>query len=120
MALAIVWTLSNACSAWHTTSLQPQRFNPETSPAQVRLTLNDGTQVTARHPVQVGDSLVWLTRSGGSPLDSARSVVAGSSIRHIEVREYDAPRSIALLVVVVGGVVGGVLAITHAIAASLD
>jgi hypothetical protein len=54
IAVLVACTLSGACTAWHTTSLQPQRFSAEKSPEQVRLTLNDGLELTARHPVMVG------------------------------------------------------------------
>ncbi len=119
ITLLVPCTFSSACTAWHTTSLQPERFSAEKSPRKVRLTLSDGNELTARHPVIVGDSLVWANRSGGSPRDSARSAVLASSIRRDSVHEVDAPRTIVLLAVV-GGVVGGTIAILHSIAASID
>ncbi len=53
-------TFLNACTSWHTTSLAPERFNRTNSPADVRLTLNDGSKLRAGHPVLTQDSLVWL------------------------------------------------------------
>lgn len=73
IALLVTCLFSNACTAWHTTALEPQRFSADSSPERVRLTLSDGRQVTARHPVIVGDSLVWADISRGSPPDSGRS-----------------------------------------------
>jgi len=118
-ALLVACTFSSACTAWHTTSLEPQRFSADTSPARARLTLRDGTQLTATHPVLVGDSLVWVQRSGEGQRDSARSVVLATSIRQVQVREADTGRSIGLLVVL-GGLVGGIVAILHSIAAGLS
>jgi hypothetical protein len=111
-------TLSSGCTAWHTTALQPQRFSADTSPDRVRLTLSNGTQLTARHPVIAGDSLVWGNGSGSPPRDSARSAVLTSSIKKVEVHGYDNPRTIALMVFV-GGVVAGLVAIGNAIAAGI-
>ena len=110
IALLVACTLSSACTAWHTTSLQPQRFSAEKSPPKVRLTLSDGTKLTARHPVIVGDSLVWADWWGESPPDSARRAVLASNVRQVEVHGVDAGRTAGLLVVV-GGVVGGIYAI---------
>ena len=118
IALLLAWMFPSACTAWHTSSLQPQRFSAQKSPEQVRLTLRDGVELTARHPVMVGDSLVWANWWGESPPDSARSAVLASSIRKVEVHGVDAPRTIGLLVVV-GGVVGGLYAILHGIAVGL-
>jgi ferric-dicitrate binding protein FerR (iron transport regulator) len=103
IALLVTCTFSSACTAWHTTSLQPQRFSADTSPERARLTLSDGTRVTATHPVMVGDSLVWGDGSGASPSDSARGAILTGDIRKVEVRRGDALRTIGLLVGV-GGV----------------
>jgi hypothetical protein len=105
IALLVAWTVSSACTTWHTTSLVPRRFSADTSPKQARLTLSDGTQLTARHPVLVGDSLVWVPGPGQAPRDSARSAVLVSNIRKVEVHEVNAVLTIIGLVVVVGGVV---------------
>lgn len=88
-------TFSSACMAWHTASLQPLRFNTDSS---ARLTLSDGTRLIVKHPVMVGDSLVWVHRSGASRRDSARSAIPTSDIRKVEVRRVDALRTIGLLV----------------------
>lgn len=98
IALLVTCTFSSACTAWHTTSLEPQRFRADSSPARARLTLGDGTRVTATHPVLVGDSVVWATGSGASPGDSARSAMPTRDIRKVEVRRVDALRTIGLLV----------------------
>jgi len=117
IALLVVCTLPNACTAWHTTSLQPQRFSADSSPERARLTLSDGTRVTARHPVIVGDSLVWANGSGEAPRDSTRSAVLASSIRSVQVRRVDAGLTIGL-VLLVGAAAGG--AMLYSIATSLD
>lgn len=118
VALLLACTFFSACTAWHTTSLQPQRFSADTSPERVRLTLSDGTQLTARHPVIAGDSLVWANGSGSPPADSARSALLASRISKVEVHGVDNPRTIALTVFVVGLVVG-LVAIGNAIAAGI-
>jgi hypothetical protein len=119
IALLVACTFPNARTAWHTTSLEPKRFSAEKSPPKVRLTLSDGTRFTAKHPVVVGDSVVWAAGSDAAPRDSARSAVLASNIRKVEVHGVDAGRTIGLLVVV-GGVVGGTIAILYSIAASID
>jgi hypothetical protein len=106
IALSVTCLFSSACTAWHTTALEPQRFSAASSPERVRLTLSDGRQVTARHPVIVGDSLVWADISRGSPPDTARSAVLSSSIRQVKVHRYDAPRTLFLLGAVAGVVLG--------------
>ena len=98
LVLLAAWAFSGACTAWHTTSLQPQHFSAERSPEQVRLTLRDGGELTARHPVLVGDSLVWADWSDEAPRDSTRSAVLVSNIRQAKVHGVDAPRTIILLV----------------------
>jgi hypothetical protein len=108
--LALALVLAGACTAWHTTSLEPQRFSAEKSPELARLTLTDGTRLTARHPVLVGDSLAWMVRSGRSLRDSARTAVPTSSIRQVEVNRVAAGRTILLL-----GIVSAVIySIVHA------
>ena len=110
VALLVACAFSISCTAWHTIPLQPQRFSADTSPERPRLTFSDGTQTTASHPVLVGDSLVWVDRWGTTSRDSARSAVPTSRIQRVEVRGVDAARSIALLAVL-GGVVVGVRAL---------
>jgi hypothetical protein len=107
----LVATIASACTAWHTTSLQPQRFSAEESPERVRITFTDGKQLTARHPVMVGDSLVWMARSGKSPRDSTRSAVLVSSIRRIKVHEVDTGLTIALLAFLGGAAALSVVAV---------
>lgn len=119
VALLVAGALSTSCTAWHTVPLQPERFSADSSPVKARLTMKDGTELTARHPVLVGDSLVWVSGSRGSPRDSSRSAVHTSNIRKIQTHGYDNPRTIALALFV-GGVVGGVVAIGNAIAAGID
>jgi hypothetical protein len=115
IALLVSSVFSSACTAWHTTSLQPQRFSAENSPAEVRLILSNGAEVTVGHPVMVGDSLVWSLLWGEeSPRDSGRSGVLTSSIRQAKVHGVDAARTIGLLMVL-GGVVGGFYALVSAI-----
>jgi hypothetical protein len=103
IALLTASTFSSACTAWHTTSLEPQRFSADTSPELVRLTLSNGTRLTARHPVIVGDSLVW-SHSGEPRSDSARTADRVSNIRQVEVHGVDAGATIGLLTLV-GGLV---------------
>jgi len=98
IALLVACTFPTACTAWHTTSLQPQRFSAEKSPEQVRLTLRDGRELTARHPVIVGDSLVWADWPDEAPRDSTRSAVLVSNIRQAKVHGVDALRTFILLV----------------------
>jgi hypothetical protein len=118
VALLVACGFSTSCTAWHRIPLQPQRFSVDTSPERVRLTLKDSTQLTARHPVITGDSLVWENGSGQPPRDSARSAVLVSSIQRAEVHGVDQTRSIALWAFIVGAVVGLAL-IGNAIAAGI-
>lgn len=108
IALMAACTFSSACTVWHTTPLQPQRFSANTSPGRARLTFNDGTQFTASHPVLVGDSLVWAGRWGATPRDTARGAVLTSSIQRAEVSRVDAVRTIGLLAVLGGLVFAGI------------
>lgn len=103
-ALGLV--VASACTAWHTTSLEPQRFSAEKSPAQVQLTMNDGSKLAVSHPVLVGDTLVWTDSSDGAPRDSTRRAVPVSSIQQAKVRRVDAGQTFGLLLV--GGLVGGI------------
>lgn len=112
IALLVACTFSSACSGWHTTPLEPQQFSAEQSPELARLTFRDGTRLTARHPVLLRDSLVWVHRSGPAPQDSARSAFPASSIQQVEVNRFNAGRTIVLL-----GVLGGAIyAVAHAVA----
>ena len=112
IALLVACAFSSACSTWHTTPLEPQRFSAEESPELARLTFSDGTRLTARHPVLVRDSLVWVHGSGAGPQDSVRSAYPASSIRQVELNRVDAGRTILLL-----GVLGGAIyAVAHAVA----
>ena len=101
IALLVACTFSSACAAWHTTSLEPQRFSADTSPELVRLTLSNGTRLTARHPVIVGDSLVW-SHSGEPRSDAARTADRVSNIRQVEVRGVDGGATVGLLALVSG------------------
>jgi len=111
VTLLVAGTIASACTAWHTTSLQPQKFSAEQSFEQVRLTLTDGRQLTAGHPVMVGDSLVWMVRSGESARDSTRSAVLVSGIRRIKVHEVDTGLTIALLAFLGGAAALSVVAV---------
>jgi len=120
IALLVTCLFSSACTAWHTTALEPRRFSADSSPERARLTLSDGRQVTARHPVIVGDSLVWADVSRGSPPDTARSAVLASGIRQVKVHRYDATRTILLLGAVIGGTMLGVRAVYVALVNAID
>jgi hypothetical protein len=91
-------------------SLDPQRFSAEKSPQEVRLTLSEGAPVTASHPMIVGDSLVWVESSGAFAQDSTRHAVPVSSIRKVEAHAFAVDKTITLLVVM-GGLIGGLIAI---------
>lgn len=75
-----------------------------------RLTLSDGREVTARHPVIVGDSLAWADGSRGSPPGAAWNAVPVSSVWRVKERRLDAPRTF-LLLAVLGGLALGVRAL---------
>lgn len=118
VGLLVACAFSPSCTAWHTVPLQPERFSADSSPVKARLTMKDGTELTARHPVLVGDSLVWVNGSRGSARDSTRSAVQASDIRKVQTHGYDNTRTIALAVFVTGVVVGLVV-IGNAIAAGI-
>jgi hypothetical protein len=115
VALVMACMVSSACTAWHPTTLQPERFSADTSPDQVRLTLNDDTRLTTGSPVITGDSLVM----DGSSRDPGRSAIPTSTIRKVELHGVDAPRTIALLAFL-GGVVLGVRALVVAYVRAID
>ena len=119
VAIVVASASSTSCTAWHTVPLQPQQFSADSSPKRARLTLMDGTEVDARHPVVVGDSLVWVNGTAKSPRDSTRSAVHAGTIRTVQTHGYDNPRTIALMVFV-GGVVAGLVIIGNAIASGID
>ena len=119
VALFVACAFSTSCTAWHTIPLQPQRFSADSSPERVRLTFNDGTRLTANYPELVGDSLAWMGQRGKTSHDSTRSAVLTSSIQRAEVHQVDAARSIVLLAVL-GGIVLGARAAFIAYANSLD
>jgi hypothetical protein len=108
VTLFVACVFSTSCTAWHTIPLQPERFSADRSPELVRLTLSDGTKLTAGHPVLVGDSLVWVDQEGATSRDSTRSAVLTSGIQRAEVNRVDAGNTITALVFV-GGAVGGLL-----------
>lgn len=106
IAVLMACMLTSACTKWRTTSLQPERFSADTSPDNVRLTLTDGTRLTARDPVMTGDSLVWSDRSRRAPGDSARRAVLTSDVRKVEVHGFDTLGTAVLFVLAIGLAVG--------------
>src|SRR5882762_2589484 len=108
IALLVICTLPAACTTWRVAELQPQQFSAEKSPGVVRLTLSDGTTLSATHPVIVGDSLIWTDSSGAPRSDPARRAVPVSSIRRVETQRFNLMgtiTSLVLVVVVAGGLI---------------
>ena len=108
IALLVICTLPCACTQWRVAELQPQQFSAEKSPGAVRLTLSDGTTLSARHPVILGDSLIWTDSSGAPRSDPARRAVPVSSIRRVETQRFNVVGTITSLVlvcVVAGGLI---------------
>ena len=97
IAALVVCAFVGACTMWQVAPLEPQRFTAERSPARVRLTMNDSTQVNARHPVIVADSLVWTE-------DSVRRAVPLSRIRQIEVHGSDQTATFILFALAIAAV----------------
>jgi hypothetical protein len=95
IAVLLACALASGCTEWKVASLEPQRFTPATSPGRVRLTMTGGAQLTARHPVMVGDSLAWME-------DSVRSVVPLSSVQLVEVHRYNPTAVIIVSALLVG------------------
>jgi len=106
--LLIVCTLPSACTTWRTTALRPERFSAQESPNEVRLTLGGDTTLNARHPVLVGDSLIWVDSSRAYAPNLVRRAVPVSSIRQVETHRFE-PFGTAALLLLVGAVVGYVL-----------
>lgn len=105
ITLLAVWTFSSACTSWHTTSLQPQRFSAEKSPEEVHLTLTNGTEMIARHPVMVGDSLIWMEAwRSEPPAHSDRNAIPISNIQKAKVHGFDPLRTVGLVALVGGGI----------------
>ncbi|MGH9894543.1 MAG: hypothetical protein ACREA0_21700 [bacterium] len=99
-AVVIAAALLNACTAWRTATLEPQRFTSEKSPKQVRVTLVDSTRFEVRHPVIVGDSLIWMVRK--SPAETSRQAVALGTIRSVQIHGTDPTLTTLLVVGLVG------------------
>jgi len=100
VAAVVAAALLNACTAWRTATLEPQRFSSEKSPKKVRVTLIDSTRFEVRHPVVVGDSLVWIVRR--SPAETSRQAVALGTIRSVQIHGTDATLTTLLVVGLVG------------------
>src|SRR6266850_1684491 len=116
----VAWTLvfglsltgTVGCSAWKrqkggVEALLTRRDPPE----KVRITLSDGSRVEFRSPALRGDSLVGMmgyavhhvNRWDG--LNWRRSAVALADVRQVELRKFDAGRTLILAAVGVGATV---------------
>jgi hypothetical protein len=95
----LILTVLEACMHWSTKSLDPERFTAQDGPDRVRVTLEDGRQLSLQHPFISGDSLVWR-QPGPDPADTLRGERKGillSQIKKVEVHELDAVATAALV-----------------------
>jgi hypothetical protein len=97
VAAVVGMTFVCGCTSWHTVRLRPERFNADSSPAHVRLTLADSTRVLATHPALQGDSLIWSASTGGAPSAPVRHAVPTAAVRQVEVHSVSGGRTALLI-----------------------
>jgi len=92
-----------ACHSWHTGTPTPAQFVETERPQSVRVTRTDGTTLTVKSPVVRGDSLVGRV---GDSQDTTRTVLALSDISRVQVKQPSTGKTVALVIVVAGVIVG--------------
>ena len=103
-----------ACQAWHAEDVAPQEVLAAQQPTQLRVTRADGKQFVLEHPVLRGDTLEGVSQLGGygTPLPLR---IALTDVRQVATRGFSSDRTVVLLIAL-GAVVGGAVAVAYAIA----
>ena len=104
IAVLLVTTFIQACTAWRDLPLEPQRFHPPHN-AIVRLTLVSGEQLTIKNPLLSGDSLIW------NEPRPAHGAVPLAQIRSVQVLHDDGASTVAF-VFLFGGIIAVALGTT--------
>jgi len=112
--LLLVTLQGTACQAWHTEDVAPQAVLATHQPSQLRITRTDGQQFVLQHPVLRGDTLegMWQLGGYGTP---APVRIALTDVRQVATRGFSSDRTV-VLVIGLGAVVGGAVAVAYAIA----
>jgi len=112
--LLLVTLQGTACQAWHTEDVAPQAVLATHQPSQLRITRTDGQEFVLQHPVLRGDTLegMWQLGGYGTP---APVRIALTDVRQVSTRGFSSDRTV-VLVIGLGAVVGGAVAVAYAIA----
>ena len=112
--LLLVTLQGTACQTWHTEDVAPQAVLATHQPSQLRITRTDGQELVLQHPVLRGDTVegTWQLGGYGSP---APVRIALTDVRQVATRGFSSDRTV-VLVIVMGAVVGGAVAVAYAIA----
>jgi len=112
--LLLVTLQGTACQAWHTEDVTPQAVLATHQPSQLRITRTNGQQFVLQHPVLRGDTLegTWQLGGYGTP---APVRIALTDVRQVATRGFSSDRTV-VLVIGLGAVVGGAVAVAYAIA----
>jgi len=112
--LLLVTLQGAACQAWHTEDVAPQAVLATHQPSQLRITRTDGQQFVLQHPVLRGDTLegMWQLGGYGTPVPVR---IALTDVRQVATRGFSSDRTV-VLVIGLGAVVGGAVAVAYAIA----
>jgi hypothetical protein len=112
--LLLVTLQGTACQAWHTEDVAPQAVLATHQPSQLRITRTNGQQFVLQHPVLRGDTLegTWQLGGYGTP---APMRIALTDVRQVATRGFSSDRTV-VLVIGLGAVVGGAVAVAYAIA----
>lgn len=92
-----------ACSTWNAPYTEPSAIGPATTLARARVTLHDGRSLTFFDARVRHDSVVGQVRRAGSFQPAG---VSRNEIRAIQLPEFDALRTFALVGAVVSGISG--------------
>ncbi len=90
---ALLLALLTGCHSWHPTTVSPPAVILEEGPPSVRVTLTNGAIMTVVDPVMRNDSIVSTEAGVGG--------VASRDVRLLEVRRFNALKTIGFVVVAV-------------------
>jgi len=103
-----------ACQAWHAEDVTPQEVLATDQPTHLRVTRTDGKQFVLQHPVLRGDTLEGVSQLGGYGIPLPLRI-ALTDVRQVATRGFSSDRTVVLLIAL-GAVVGGAVAVAYAIA----
>lgn len=86
------------CHGWHPTTISPAQLIAEENPSTVRVTLTDGRQLTLVDPTIRNDSIVF-------EIGRVTAGVVLSDVSTVEVRRFNADKTIGLILAVPVGLV---------------